>query len=119
MGLHFTHHSLVICTPFASHQLFGNFLHLVLAWGVGGEQKNLLSIFPTHSCVGPVNLVFFSPFKVLHTHTHTHMHKKRKNNQKTLKISPTKHCQVAESVLIRVILVFLIVRTERMKMIAI
>lgn len=31
MGLHFAHHTLVIRAPFASHQLFGNFLHLVLA----------------------------------------------------------------------------------------
>lgn len=63
MGLHFTHHSLVICTPFGSHQLFGNCLHLVLAWGVGGERKNLLSTFPTHIWVGPVNSVFGSLFK--------------------------------------------------------
>lgn len=62
-GSALTHHSLVICTPFGSHQLFGNCLHLVLAWGVGGERKNLLSTFPTHICVGPVNSVFGSLFK--------------------------------------------------------
>ena len=64
MGLHFAHPSLVICAPFVSHQLFGIFLHLVLVWSVVGEQKNLLSIFPAHIYVGPVNSVVCSLFKV-------------------------------------------------------
>lgn len=51
MGLHFTPHSLVNCTPFTSIQIFGNFLHLVLAWIVGGEQKNSFFQSSLHTSV--------------------------------------------------------------------